>query len=1789
MKTPEAAQGALTAARRDDAPLKLHAANGEEDDDVASPNCSSPTASHLDSEPLSAPSSPTRDVAVAGADAAGSQPRVFSPSVAPSLGSGEALAEDGGNVAEAPVAGALPCGASAPAPDAAATPSGVDASAPTNIPEAWPEAAEFADREGSSSPTAAGSPEHTEEAPPAGRPASDPLSSVACAAVASPADSASVAEAASTPSSALDLFPASSASAAAAMPARRLSPAAAKAGVNMSDALPEELRPDILLHSPAEVVREYVAQHFAHVAAGKPDDDAVSSSAEEEEEAGEDDSSEDEEPEGRAARPEDGAGDGEREGYVATPPADATPALTERDRHQEEAEDARNDKEKDAALDEAANDGNAACGSENENSDLGDDSGGGPGETDAAVRRREMAMKAKRSTRRGHVRRREGGDKHRKKRRKSGSEEKTRVHPVNSLSLGCRRVKLYEVDDTGRWIDKGTGHFYVTDGRGTAAVESGEARETATRLSVGAEEDELETSQRDAEDESGLARLVVEDEENGRVYVNTAIAKNYAYQHQKDSIITWQEGQTGDLYRALSFQHPHGCFACWTYLTLKAPDRCAGSTEDEEEEEEGEEATSLGSEEDCRRMRAQSARSTLGLRPEEAREEREDDEEDEAGIDPLVVGLDGADVIPHHILETPNEENLHMLMTRMEFDLPHPQTGELVLLDVLGRHWLYLLFAFMRKCIAAEKIEQLKQIAFIVRKMLVFWSGHIDALEVLLSDEFWPDVLKSLEYDQDLLHQGMEMRHSEFFGQRAQFHNVIQLEDPVFTSHVHLHYRLMYLKDVAITRYLDEAAINRLQSVLACNIQEVLRLLLRDCPSPPGCPSSPSSFYGSHGLLGFHAQPDSNSSSSCFAVLRERLREDFFAALFLRELLQNLAKLLQQQMLEKHSIFTQIKQHMILLELRGYLDGTAPAVGNWNRHFLPLNRKAEEYQERLKEILLTDGSESYRPNPLDLSGLPYPDPVCVATEILNTFAEIQPQLLRQAFFSEAKNDAKQESRLLLLLAETLETCDSDSVQVQVKEILIKVVCSPVMELPEKDEIHMLFYDKGVMDRLLHTLFLPLNAEEMSPNDFHRLHHAKQQILEILAHCVPAHKHRFKIRIQKDRVPIRAVLAALRPTFDKFLALFAVKFIRACISLKDTYVDKHLVQYKVMRPIIWMLKEEQHSISLFSSRRQHSSMLGSVVLDCLRALGAGATSFASPQSPSHSLHIIEFLFTDDFCRHWIGDIQKEMMKNPGRRPCQILQDLHDLYVQFVAKPPLSLSQSLHLRSPQDCLSPSSSRVLSPKGGLGGRVGRDLFAGSAGDGDENGRAPARTLRSSLGRVIRRDPNRSLEDEEEESWFLSDDREDEDDEVASPPADARECSSVSPRNSPDSDDEESSMNRRSHTPRSSSSLVDGYDDEDNEDDEDDDQSPPSSPPSASRKPPAALSPAVLLDAPREGEPGDDEEDDDDDTSFLLKAFPEKSQSPPTRKRQELRPLKVDEETRSEKSASEATTAASSKEEAGFAAKKEDAFAFFESRSAGGDHDQATEARPFLSSPRSTGAASPSKGTSPGRPASGPKKIAVKLKLGGSAAGASSSSPTASAECRSGEATGPETEAAGDSCEENATRAEGRIPAKGEADRRRSAGSSGDADGLKDADDMEDGEKGSELLAGMRLLSGALKRKPPGLSPSLSASPSSEQSDAAWTSPRAAGREGLLAPRNLWGAGTVEAEDANGGLSEESSASTGAPGGSREEERKRKSWRESGAGEARGDPEPDGKKPKWSDELVADMLRDDSDEEDT
>ena len=129
--------------------------------------------------------------------------------------------------------------------------------------------------------------------------------------------------------------------------------------------------------------------------------------------------------------------------------------------------------------------------------------------------------------------------------------------------------------------------------------------------------------------------------------------------------------------------------------------------------------------------------------------------------------------------------------------------------------------------------------------------------------------------------------------------------------------------------------------------------------------------------------------------------------------------------------------------------------------------------EQLVGRLLSSPHVFHRPNPLDFDSFVYPHPLTIAIEILHLFAEMQPPVFRQILFLEAaeqQQQQQQQQQLLLLLCRVLETAESLSVHVMIKEILLKVVCGVNMELPEKDEINTLFFDKGVIDCLLQLLF-----------------------------------------------------------------------------------------------------------------------------------------------------------------------------------------------------------------------------------------------------------------------------------------------------------------------------------------------------------------------------------------------------------------------------------------------------------------------------------------------------------------------------------------------------------------------------------------------------------------------------------------------------------------------------------------------------------------------------------------------
>eukprot|EP00921_Rhytidocystis_pertsovi_P001549 GHVQ01002641.1.p1 GENE.GHVQ01002641.1~~GHVQ01002641.1.p1 ORF type:complete len:1497 (+),score=298.21 GHVQ01002641.1:272-4762(+) len=670
---------------------------------------------------------------------------------------------------------------------------------------------------------------------------------------------------------------------------------------------------------------------------------------------------------------------------------------------------------------------------------------------------------------------------------------------VNKLALNLRRVKLYEVDgETGNWIDKGTGHFCVTN--------------------VG---------------HDCRLRVYTEDTGNESVLVDSSIGNNKDYSHQKDSIITWQEGSNPDLFRALSFQNSEGCAAAWQYVMNCVPD-------------------------------------LIGV---------EEDEED--------LGIE--------MFENPTRGNIDRIVEQLDQFLGHQQFLETVTLDVCNRKFLRQLFKTQDQCLQDGDVESLKKISYFLRRLVVHFHYCWEIFTAFLSDEFFVHFLRSCEYDKDMLSQNIQLKHVDFFANRVTFHEVLPgAED--WTRQVHFMYRITYVRDVCLIRYLDEQLLARMNQMLMGSMMEIVKMLVKD-------------------------------SGVYFETLKQRLRENVTAAMLLRDLLSAVKPIQNPQSVERHGLLQNMRLHNILEELIGYIDGTAPAVARWNDFIDSANAKTAKFYDNLPKTMSEWEKQQHRPDPLVAEKTPFPSSLCIATEILTLTCEQDPTILRHAIFRNTAQRSDGCPYFWLLLCNVLEESEIEGIQTQVKDMFVKLVNTKEVIVPERDEIGTFFYDKGVMERLVAILAKPHHDPQLSESKRCSLHFAKTQVMEILAVCAKEHRHRFKRRAYLDKLPARVMQCAVKPIFDNALAIAAVKCLRACVALKDTYVEKHLKQYRVMRPVVWMLK-----YAVWPTRhRGEGSLLESVCMELLK--------FVEEQN-MRSLILV--MLEDNDTRRWLEDLQKQDM-------------------------------------------------------------------------------------------------------------------------------------------------------------------------------------------------------------------------------------------------------------------------------------------------------------------------------------------------------------------------------------------------------------------------------------------------------------------------------------------------------------------------------------------------------------------
>ncbi|XP_021774116.1 serine/threonine-protein phosphatase 4 regulatory subunit 3-like isoform X2 [Chenopodium quinoa] len=317
-------------------------------------------------------------------------------------------------------------------------------------------------------------------------------------------------------------------------------------------------------------------------------------------------------------------------------------------------------------------------------------------------------------------------------RRRVRDRERERERELGLVAVGCsrehQRVKVYRLNEDGKWEDQGTGHVTV---------------------------DYVERSE-------DLGLFVIDEEDNETLLLHR-ITPDDIYRKQEDTIISWRDPEYSTEL-ALSFQETAGCSYIWDHICNVQRNM---------------HFTTLNHD------TFHSVNSELRELP--------------------AVELSTLPLILKIVVESGITDQMRLT--------------ELVLHD---QEFFRKLMNLFRISEDLENLDSLHIIYKIVKGILMLNSPQI--FEKVFGDEFIMDIIGCLEYDPDVPH----VRHRDFLMGHVVFKEAIPIKDPTVLSKIHQTYRIGYLKDVALTRVLDDATIASLNSIVHANNGVVVSLLKED-------------------------------------------------------------------------------------------------------------------------------------------------------------------------------------------------------------------------------------------------------------------------------------------------------------------------------------------------------------------------------------------------------------------------------------------------------------------------------------------------------------------------------------------------------------------------------------------------------------------------------------------------------------------------------------------------------------------------------------------------------------------------------------------------------------------------------------------------------------------------------------------------------------------------------------------------------------------------------------------------
>eukprot|EP01039_Chlorochromonas_danica_P004708 gene4708-5156_t len=732
------------------------------------------------------------------------------------------------------------------------------------------------------------------------------------------------------------------------------------------------------------------------------------------------------------------------------------------------------------------------------------------------------------------------------------------------------RAKLYELESTGSWLDQGTG--YVTLVMNSTTLHC-------------------------------PALVMVSEEEDGKVLLESKIQSDEQYEKQGESLILWkEEGYSANIDYALSFQDLEGCSAIWTAI---------------------------------RSVQAQySQHREFGSTPSFTRTQ--------------CVGADHT----HNALEL--ENSFHVLPTdmtdpnilqkiKMKLDNLHPSQKDYISAQLIDENCVYLQRVFEKFVILEQKedVQELRLLADVMRGIMLLNDPTI--IEYLLSDEAFAFVAGIFEYDRTLRERGS---YRTFFRQAVR-QQVISLSQEMQSASAFL-FRVRYVRDIMLHPTIDEPGVTAINSMITFTSAEICYQVLTDCNCMKELfavilhPVRTTSVAPCKPRTPQEGTPTETDVGAADPVISSSFARSIDGLRFLRELITLSKFVVLEKRVEFYKTFLnncredffEVFRYVFSRASFGLRARKVTSVGSVIENEKKSNNLGITYtRTRSGRILLAhefDKSHScsnsnahnssfQSPSNFDvsLSSTELPEALAIAAEVLAAFVCICPTTIRQEIlesskpawspavdYVEGRDCSWMKTNLLFLIIDMiinahdaasidqLGDClkaildfekpgslksDKDRFLPVFYEFYAVWIMVPFLERndPSQPVSHGFYFDKG-----MRYLEICKEYDNLQPSS--ALIASRRVLFELLNLCVATHSYRAKYFLIRSNYINRLVSKTFSNLKYRHLHLYAVKFLRAIIGLKDEFYFRHIEKLDVFRPVLTLLKSYSTQDNLITS-------------------------------------------------------------------------------------------------------------------------------------------------------------------------------------------------------------------------------------------------------------------------------------------------------------------------------------------------------------------------------------------------------------------------------------------------------------------------------------------------------------------------------------------------------------------------------------------------------------------------------